>query len=334
MAFRGVAGRSFGFSGDGQTPNDKIMKYYLKYYDRTPLYFPAGIYCFEETIDFPKAIYIHMDPKAELKCVAEEPLDFFITVRKDASDWCELDGYARAYIRGGMINCNYKAKTGLAVSQCYQPKFEGFMIKNVLEKGIVTWYNTNNLKDGAFVGRDLVIYNDKALPGTYGIYDPHADTNVYGTSIVNFETAIYTHGGRFYECTAWNTKTDCLKNASFAEVAKGTQTLFDNCSIDTVRYGFKIADGASCQIMNMTWITNNVFYTAKLQMEYPRTIFYCQKPAKARVYAVNLSIPAESCLDFSNGPMPNSIFLNTRVPEGFNTSKMKYFRNDTANLGK
>jgi hypothetical protein len=30
----------------------------------------------------------------------------------------------------------------------------------------VTWYNTKELRDGAFIGRDLVIFNDKAIKGT------------------------------------------------------------------------------------------------------------------------------------------------------------------------
>ena len=322
----------FGFVGDGKTANDLKMKEYIKYYSKTPIYFSEGVYCFEQSIDFPQQMYIELDPHAELKCTAKTPLEFFITVRKDAKNWCAFDEYTKSYIKGGTINANYKAKVGLAVCQNYHSQFEGFMLKNVLEKGIQTWYNTNDLRDGSFIGRDLTIYNDQFIAGTIGIYDAHYDTNVYETSVVNFETAIYTYGGRFYECTAW-VNSIVSKNASnfgkitFAEVAGGTQTIFDNCTVDTMRFGFKLADGASCTINNFIWFTNTNFYSAEIQKKYPRTIFWCANPSTAQIYVVGAQVPNEGNLYFSNGELPLSRFLNVRVPG--DATNIPYFRNDT-----
>ena len=322
----------FGLVGDGKTLNDQKMTEYIKYYSDSPMYFPKGVYVFEKSINFPRNAYLQLDPGAELKCVAEEPLDYFITIRKDVFNWVTIDKYSKSYIIGGTINCNYKAKTGIAVAQCYHARFESFTLMNVLEKGIDTWYNTNDLRDGAFMGRDLVIYNDQALKGTIGIYDNHWDTNVYESSIINFETAIYTIGGRFYEVQAWTTKMDRIERTVFATIAGGHQSTFDNCSIDTYRYGFKIMGDAGCQITNLNWITNAVFYTEALQQKYPRTIFMCEKPELAAVYAVNIAIPAEQYLSFSNAEMPGSIFLNTRIASNFDVSGIKYYRNDTQAL--
>ena len=328
----------FGLVGDGKTLNDRRMREYIKYHAQTPLYFPEGVYCFAESLDFPDHMYIELDPHAELKCVAEQPLDYFITVRKDVQNWCQLDGYTKSYIKGGTINANYCAKVGLAVCQCYHAQFEGFTLKNVLEKGIVTWYNTKELRDGAFIGRDLVIFNDKAIKGTVGIYDAHFDTNVYGTSIVNFETAIYTYGGRFYECTAWvnsawtSAKGDVYENLTFAVVDhNGGQALFDNCTVDTMRYGYKLkaSSGAGCTITNTIWTTNENFYSKLLQKQYPRTVFYCEEPKGAYFYVVGAWIPEEEYLSFTNGEMFNSMFINIRAVED---SKIPYLRNDSEAL--
>ena len=69
-----INAEEFGIKGDGQTLNDAKFREYTKYYGDTPLYFPPGTYCFAETLNFPDRMYVRMDPAAELKCVAEEPL--------------------------------------------------------------------------------------------------------------------------------------------------------------------------------------------------------------------------------------------------------------------
>ena len=318
----------FGLVGDGETPNDARMQEYIDSYYTIPMYFPEGVYCFEKSLDFPNDMYLQLDPKAELKCIAPKPLEYFISVRKNVSDWCQLDGYSTSYIKGGTINVNYRAKLGIGVCQCYHSKFEGFMLKNVLEKGIQTLYNADGFSDGSFIGRDLVIYNDRAIEGTVGIYDAHHDTNVYETSVVNLETAFYTIGGRFYECTAWNTKMDFVENCTFAEIAGGNCSLFVNCSVDTVRYGYKLHKGANCAVSNGTWITNKNFYKPEMQAKYPRTIFYSDAPGLAQFYVTGMMVPNEDHLSFSNGAMPNSVFLNIRMPGG--KTDIPFFRNDSA----
>ena len=121
----------FGLVGDGKTLNDDKMGEYIKNHYQTPIYFPAGVYCFEKSLHFPDNMYIELDPSAELRCVAKETLDFFITVRKDNNSWVQADGYSKSYIKGGTINANYCTKTAIAVCQCYHAQFESFTVKNV-----------------------------------------------------------------------------------------------------------------------------------------------------------------------------------------------------------
>ena len=113
---------------------------------------------------------------------------------------------------------------------------------------------------------------------------------------------------------------------TFAEVAGGTQTIFDNCTVDTMRYGFKLADGASCTINNFIWFTNTNFYSAEIQKKYPRTIFWCANPSTAQIYVVGAQIPGEANLAFSNAALPKSVFMNIRATGS--TSQIAYFRND------
>jgi hypothetical protein len=104
----------------------------------------------------------------------------------------------------------------------------------------------------------------------------------------------------------------------FANVARGHQSLFVNCSVDTYRYGFVLGKTewgyTSCTINNMTWITNRVFYGDELQAKYPRTVFVCEEPEQALFYVVSAQIPWEGNLNFSNGEM--SGLFNRNSPSG------------------
>ena len=324
-----INAQEFGFIGDGATPNDQKMAEYIKYYSATPIYFSQGIYCFEKTINFPDTMHIKLDPKAELRCTAKEPLECFISLRAEVKDWCVFTKYAhQSYIQGGIINANNKAKIGIGVSQGYHTQFADFMIMNVLEKGIQTNYNTAEFHDGASVWNNIVIYNEHCRPGTYGVYDNYVDSNFTKVDVTNFETAYYTHGGRFYECSSWNLDMNAVKNSTYAYIAKGNQSLFVNCSVDTYRYGFKLAKDASVAVNNATWITNSVFYTEQIQKQYPRTVFYAEDPNSAQFYVVGLQLPWESHLAFSNAELRKSVFMNIRYPAG--TQGIANLRNDTS----
>ena len=317
----------FGLVGDGVTLNDDKMDEYIKYYSDTPIYFPNGVYCFEESLDFPDNMYIELDPSAELRCVAKEPLEFFITVRKDSEEWIQADEYSKSYIKGGTINANYCAKTALAVCQCYHTQFEGFTVKNVLEKGIQTSYNTNDHKDGSFVGRDLIIYNDGAIKGTVGIYDNGYNSDIYNVSVINCETGFYSMGGRFYECAALvdDTWTD-FENVTFAHIGIGTTSVFTNCTMGNMRYGFKLDEYATCAVTNMRWYTKEGFYDEDLQKQYPQVIFWAVNPATAQFHVNGVQILTEGSLSFSNGDLPKSSFINVRIPENIT---IDYVRNDS-----
>lgn len=337
----------FGFVGDGETPNDKIMKNYLKYYDRTPLYFPEGVYGFAETIDFPKAMYIYMDPKAELKCIAEEPLDFFITMQKGVDDWTPRDEYIQqAFINGGTINANYKAKVALALHGGMHTSFENFRIFNVLEIGIQT--AVNEFRNGCASFDNIYLYNDKAVEGTIAIYDNTADNQFTGCTAVNFETFINTGGGKFTECSGWFNSygKDLIKNSVYAVVRSGGQSVFNTPLVDTYRTGFKMmpteaydGDGnlyynfPSTSINNLVWITNNVFYTSDIMGEYPMIIFDVPTDM-CKIMVSGMYIPwREYGFRFSNIPLPSSSFLNVRYEQGWDPwNHMENFRDDTARM--
>ena len=325
----------FGMVGDGKTLNDVKFREYTKYFDDTPLYFPPGTYCFAETLNFPDRIYVHMDPQAELKCVAEEPLDYFITLRGQEMDlednWCSFLDYAhQSGIHGGIINANYKAKCALGISHALHTTFEDFMIMNVLEKGIVT--NIAATPNSASSYENIYIYNDKSLPGTYGIYDNIADSMFESCTVVNFNTGYYTGGGRFIHCSAWNIDMANIETLTYAEIV-GSQSVWIEPSVDTVRYGFVLRDGASTSISDLVYINNLVMYTAEMVKQYPRVLFVADNPEEAQFMVTGLQLRWEENLAFSNAPLPKSTFLNVRVPDGCDGSgTFKYFRDDSAYL--
>lgn len=322
-----------GFKGDGRTANDKAFKEYVEYNDDKVLYFPKGVYCFEETLNFPDNMYVWMDPEAELKCIAKEPLEYFITLRGQHADvdnaWVGLLDYAiQSGIHGGKINCNNKAKCGLGLFQGLQSTFENFMILNVLEKGIQTLISKTT--DGTYSFDHVYIYNSVCRKGSYGIYDNGYDNHFMYVTCVNFETSFYTNGGRFVECSGWNLAMESAESMTFAEI-HGSQSIWIGPSVDTVRYGFKLAKGSSTSITDLVYITNKAFYKEELQKQYPRTLFWAEDPENAKFMVTGIQINWEKYLDFSNAPLPNSSFTNLRIPDGMNgAQQFKNYRDDNA----
>ncbi len=325
----------FGFKNDGKTPNDKVFAEYAKYNSSKPLYFPSGVYCFAETLNFPDCIYVEMDPEAELKCIAEEPLEFFITLRGQYQDqkgaWCAYEDYAMGYLngKGGTINCNNRAKCAIGSFQGMGVSYRDFKIYDVLEKGIQTLISKT--VDGCASYEGIRIYNHKALPGTIGVYDNGYDNSFEGVSVINFETAYYTNGGEFKSCSAWNLDMSVIETSTFA-VIYGTQSKWADPSADTYRYGFRITPWASTAINNMRWVTNKAFYTDELQAQYPRTMFVADEPENAQIRLDGLQFNAEQYLDFSNEPLPGATFYNVRLASGGKPANYKNYRDDLAGL--
>ena len=323
----------FGMVGDGRTLNDAKFADYAKYYSDTPLYFPEGVYCFEKTLNFPDSMYVRMDPEAELKCVAKEPLEYFITLRGQFQEtegrWVNFLDYAhQAGIEGGTINANYKAKCALGLFQGMHSIFRDLKVMNVLEKGIQT--KISKTSDGCYHFENIYVYNSECRKGTYGIYDNHVDNHFMYVTCVNFETSFYTNGGRFVECSGWNLAMESAESMTFAEI-HGSQSIWIGPSVDTVRYGFKLAEGASTSISDLVYITNKVFYTEELQKKYPRTLFWAEDPENAKFMVTGCQINWEKYLDFSNAPLPNSSFVNLRIPAGMNgAQQFKNYRDDNA----
>ncbi len=325
-----------GFVGDGETPNDRAFAAYIEGHDTKPLYFPEGVYCFAEPLNFPDRMYVRMDPTAELKCIAEEPLDYFITLRgqhrESEGQWCKLLKYAHASgIDGGVINCDYKAKCALGLFQGMHTNFENFKIINVLEKGIQTLISRTT--DGCYNFRNVYIYNEKAVKGSVGIYDNGWDNHFDRCEVVNFPMAFFTKGGRFHGCSAFNLDMSLIEDSLFAYI-EGTQSVWFNPAVDTYRYGFAFSEHASTSIIDMTWITNARFYTPELQEKYPRILFKCRGDVgmtQTTVTGMQLN-SYEKFFSFSNVPMPNAIIMNVRAPHADPFAEIPNFRNDTAEL--
>ena len=319
----------YGFNGDGITKNDAVMKKYIENDYTTPIFFPTGSYVFAEGFNFPDQCYIELEANAELKLDGDEIQEYFITLRRGRTG----GGYTfNSFIRGGFINANNKAKNGIGVYKTRHCVFENFILKNVLEKGIVT--RTEKIPDGHAFFRNILVENDFGIKGTTGIFDNAFDTHFEEVEVVNFETGFYTICGRFCRCSAWLRDNSIVENSTFAFI-DGYDIVFESPAVDTYRYGFRIdRPGYSVGISNMLWITNGGVYTKELRDKFDATIF--NAASDECIYNVcGLKINHEENLSFSNIPLPSSSFLNLRYPKTFNPyEEYKNFRDDTEALKK
>ncbi len=330
-----INARKFGFVNDGVTPNDDIMAYYLEHYAHyIPIEFPAGKYVFTETINFPERIYVELTPRAEWILESDTVLDYFITLQKGVTDWRDWEGYAQeSYIRGGLINVNYKAKNGIGLHGGLHTSFQDFKMQNVLEKGIVTRLN-DPFSNGLFHFTNIYFYNDKAVEGTIAIYDNGYDNIFTRCTSVNFQQFCYTTGGMFTQCSGWFNSygKSLIPNSVYAEIPDGYQSIFNTALVDTFRYGFKIGDWASTTVNDLVWITNSNFYDEATRAQYPMCIFVTNRTDN-QIMVNGLAFTYMKNFDFSNNQLPKSVFLNVRYKNSSNPwSTMKNFRDDSKKL--
>lgn len=317
----------YGFVNNGETLNDNVMEKYIKYDSDKPIYFSGGTYLFSKTISFPDKCFVELAANAKLKLSTDAIQEYFITIRRGFVG----SGYTfNSYIKGGYINANNCAKNGIGIYKTRHIELSDFILKNVLEKGIVT--RTEELADGQSYINNVLIENDYGLKGTIGVYDNAFDTRCYMVEVVNFETAFHTICGRFTECNAWIRDGSLAENSVFAFI-NGFHIVFDSPSVDTYRYGFKIANPVyNVLITNMLWITNGGVYTPELQAQFPRCIFNAESP-ECSFQVTGLFIGDETNIAFSNIELPYSSFSNVRIPVDVDGHKcFKFYRNDSAVL--
>lgn len=314
---------AYGFNNNGYTANDEIMAKYIKEDYMTPLYFPPGTYGFNKGFNFPDLCHLELDARAELKLIGSEVQDYFITLRKGST---RGDYAFNSYIRGGFINANNKAKNGIGVYKTRHVCFENFILKNVLEKGIVT--RTEEHADGHSYFNNILVENDYGIKGTVGVYDNALDTHFNEVEVVNFETAFYTIAGRFDFCSAWLRDGSIVENSLFAYIA-GYDIIFHAPAVDTYQYGFKIdVPGYSVNISDMLWITNTGVYPDAMQKKHPRCMFNAS--SDECVFAVSgIKVNEHDNIAFSNIPLPSSSFVNLRLPNNYESSMVENFRDDT-----
>ena len=324
-----INAKAYGFVGDGSTLNDDIMKKFIENNSNDVLYFTKGTYLFSKTINFHNNMYIKCDSNVELKLHSVDNHEYFITIRKDST---RNDYSIGSYFKGGIINGNYNCDTVFGMSKTLNFILEGTTIKNPNKYGIKT--RANSIADGHSIIKNILLINEEAKNGSYGIYDNGFDNIFESIEIIDFEKAIYTVCGRFSNIKAWIKSQSLLPNSRFAYV-DGYDVTFSNIAVDTYRTGFYLQTDVSCVLINnMLWITNEGVYTTQHQASYPRTIFSAEYPD--RIYKVNgLKIGKENNLSFSNIDLPYSSFLNVRVPISSNYNpyvSITRYRNDNEKL--
>ncbi|WP_260678287.1 BppU family phage baseplate upper protein [Lactococcus lactis] len=317
----------YGFKNDGVSLNDDIMDHYINNDSDKKLYVPSGVYIFSRNINFPDKCYLELDAKAEFKLETKDIQDYFITIRKGST---RNDYSIGSFIKGGELNANFCAKNGVGFYKNRHTIFESSVVRNVLEKGVVT--RTDRIPDGQIHARDILIENDHGIAGSFGFYDNAFDTRAEGIEVVNFESGYYTVAGRFDNINAWIKDSTILKNSIFATI-DGYDITFSNVSVDTYRKGFQITTREySASITNMLWITNESVYTTELQNTFNRIIFNAEYPDR-HFKVSGLKIDKTLNLSLSNIKLPKSSFLNVTTPKIVDPyASIINFRNDNDKL--
>ena len=262
----------YGFVTDA--PNDAIMAQFIANDADKILYFPQGVYEFDDGFNFPDECHIIIDDDATLKLSDNASgVEYFITVRKGST---ASDYTFKSFITGGTIDCNYKADCAFGCHKCRSNILDRIHIKNVLKYGIKT--RTEATSDGAITITNLVIENTKdvgeiEVTGTTGIRDDGLDNFFSNIEVINFEKGIYTINSEFVNVSAWIRSQNLLQN-SVCVTIDGKSSAFTNLTVDTYRYGFNTAGSdPHTNITNVRFVKNTIVYTAALEALYPITLF-------------------------------------------------------------
>ena len=224
---------SIGFKNDGVSDNLQAINNFINTKSNSTLYFPNGTYCFSNGFDFKENLFIELDNKAELKLISQNNIDNFITL-----NLTKTQGYSYGnFIKGnGIINGNFKCDNLIGLSYYRHLNITGVILKNFNKKGLITRHQGNT--GGELKATNLLIQNEKAIIGSYGIYDNGHDNMFDNIIIQDMEVCLSTKSSQFNAIHGWISNPNLIETSVFAEI-NDANAVFNNCVIDTIMNGFK-----------------------------------------------------------------------------------------------
>lgn len=317
----------YGFDNTGYNSesNDYFMDRYIKNDSNIPIYFPSGVYAFNNPINFPNECYLELSANAKFILYNDTVQEYFVTIRKrsTASNYAE-----NSYIKGGTFDANGCARTCMGFNKCHHTLISDMKIIGFTENGIKT--NTEvGFSDGVVNLDNIMIVNTKLVQNSCGIMDNGLDTKVSNIEVIDCKTGVHTICGTFYNLHCW-IKTPSLVPNSIYALLDGFDIKFVNCVVDTYQYGFmSTMPRYGCIVDSMTYTINKGVFTDEMIEQY--NTFFIYDEYDNRNYVMNGISLGSAPKYFTRINMNNSIFTNVKTTMDNPRQAIMNYRNDNGN---
>jgi hypothetical protein len=229
------------------------------------------VYLFNNPISFEYGFFVELHPLAEWKLQASTgtEYEYFVKLARN-------DTQRGSYFKGGIVNSNYFAKSCVAMENVQTAYISHFTFKNFNKHGIRTCLDYDKRGDNLQFSNGYIV-QEKYIENTYGIYDNAYDNSFSEIGIRDCQIGIATTSSKFNRIHAWIGLSGLLPN-SIGIVLDGNNSCFENCTIDTYRYGV-ISRGSNkhyeFNAVNFTFFVNEAHvYNSGLAYNYPIVIFH------------------------------------------------------------
>ena len=254
--------KEYGFVNDGATDNSSKMTAFIESGVSKVLYFPDGVYCFSQTIDFTDNMYLELSKGATLKYIGVQT-DYFIRLNYHKIPSGNYDSYIkRNYINGGTINCNDLCNTAIGMVFNRNVKFNDVAIENFIVAGIETRMTPETTSSGAFGGATEMyscrFYNETPRENCTAILDNGNDNTFSDIIVHNVPIAVDTHNGQFRNIHHWVDRLFDAISTTFA-IVRNRGGLFSGCILDTINIGYAPTSYAHFTAIG-TWMYWNTKY--------------------------------------------------------------------------
>ena len=300
--------KKFGFSNSETRAdeNTTLLNELVSLYPK--IYIPNGDYYISDEIIINKNIEIIMEQETNIHAynTGKTPTTMFKIGYSKTLPITEDNQPIYFKISGGNLYSNGNYKFGISVnfqrnSLIENTKFYGFQIS--VYTGYRQYQNVNY--GGGLVCNNL--YIDSQLTNSYGINDQGGDNKFTNIIIKDCFIGVVSQSSTFINIHTWVGLASLRSKSAFAMLF-GNGCTFDNCIIDTLKYGIRISEGASvtkCIISNTTIIQNSSVSSEDI------IFLYALGTEKFEDFMVsNVMIKGELNVYFTNSTSSNATFWN------------------------
>ena len=255
----------YGFDNTGEAANDVIMQRYIDEDADTPIWFPSGIYAFNESIIFGDDVYVDCDSNCIWQLVNDIDVPF---IQFKRTKW----GTNRnCYFKNAYVDVNFHADIGIGFAGTKYFECCPKVVSNFKLYGVQTGYETfNDESCGALWFHHCLFVNDTYISNTVAIYDNAPDNRFSDIIIRDVTQGIYAGSGRYSNIHHW--VMNDAENSLFAYVF-GENAFFTNIYADTLHTIFNADDWKFVNAQGISVYYNPDYYPEELFVSNPPVLF-------------------------------------------------------------